>query len=91
MFLNETEQPLSESELRQLWQTVAEGLLAPDGNPPAIEQAQQTWCVDLLMRGISLTDLRLLTGWEAARLQPYAARTKEKTALEQAIRLDQKA
>jgi AcrR family transcriptional regulator len=91
MFLNQAEQPLAESELRQLWQIVAEGLLAPDGNPPAIEQAQQTWCIDLLMRGVSLTDLRLLTGWNAARLQPYAARAGEKAALEQVIRLDQKA
>jgi len=91
MFLNQAEQPLAESELRQLWQIVAEVLLAPDGNPPAIEQAQQTWCIDLLMRGVSLTDLRLLTGWNAARLQPYAARAGEKAALEQVIRLDQKA
>lgn len=91
MFLTQAGQPLLELELRQLWQRLTEDLMAPDGRPPTIEQTQQTWCVDLLMRGISLTDLRLLTGWDAAQLQPYAAKAREKTALEQAIRLDQKA
>lgn len=91
MFLNQSGQPLSESELLQVWRAISKDLLTPDGQPPAIGQTQQTWCVEMLMRGMILADLRLLTGWDAVRLQPYADRAREKAALEQAIRLDQKA
>lgn len=91
MFLNPSGQPLSERELLQLWQSFTDGLLTPDGQPPAIAQTQQTWCVELLMRGMSLANMRLLTGWNTATLQPYVDRAREKAALEQALRLDQKA
>jgi hypothetical protein len=91
MFLNQAEQPLSEGNLLQQWQTISEGFLTPDGQEPAIGQTQQTWCVELLMRGMTLADLQILTGWDATRLQLYATRAREKAALEQAIRLDQKA
>ncbi|MBW4692415.1 MAG: TetR/AcrR family transcriptional regulator [Lyngbya sp. HA4199-MV5] len=91
MFLNPSGQTLSESDLLQLWQAIVDGLLTPDGQPPTIAQAQQTWCVELLMRGMTLANLRLLTGWDAAKLQPYVDRAREKAALEQALRLDQKA
>ncbi|MBW4472456.1 MAG: TetR/AcrR family transcriptional regulator [Stenomitos rutilans HA7619-LM2] len=90
-FLNPSEQPLAERELLQLWHSLTDGLLTPDGQPPVIEQTQQTWCVELLMRGMSLANMRLLTGWDVARLQPYVDRAKEKAALEQALRLDHKA
>ncbi|PSB25877.1 TetR family transcriptional regulator [Stenomitos frigidus] len=91
MFLNQSGQPLSAAELQQQWQVISDGILTLSGQPPAIEQTQQTWCVEMLMRGMTLADLRLLIGWDAARLQPYADRAREKAALEQAIRLDQKA
>ncbi|SRR5579883_495105 len=91
MFLSKAGQPMTESDVRQFWQVMVDGLLTPEGQPPAIEQAQQTWCVELLMRGMNLTDLCILTGWDAARLQPYVDRAREKAALAQAIRLDQKA
>lgn len=91
MFLHPTGHPLSESELIELWQSLTDSLRTPDGHPPIIEQTQQTWCVEMLMRGMTLANLRLLTGWDAAKLQPYVDRAKEKAALEQALRLDQKA
>ncbi len=90
MFLNETGQAISESELQTRWQTWSQGLLAPQGQPPVIAQAQQTWRVEMLMRGISLENLSILTGCDRAQLQPYARRAKEKAALEQATRLDHK-
>ncbi|KGF71758.1 TetR family transcriptional regulator [Neosynechococcus sphagnicola sy1] len=90
LFLNEAGQPLSEIELLQQWQAVTEGYLTPAGHAPRIEQAQQTWCVEMLMRGIALEDLCILSGWDAKQLQPYASRAREKIALEQALRLDQK-
>ncbi|NJR63965.1 MAG: TetR/AcrR family transcriptional regulator [Cyanobacteria bacterium CRU_2_1] len=91
LFLNPSGEPLSEVELRQQWQEWTEGLQTPEGQPLAIEQAQQTWCVDMLIRGMSLESLSILVGWDAAKLQPYAKRAREKVALDDAMRLDQKA
>lgn len=90
LFLNEAGVPISESEIHLRWQESTEELLTPEGQPPAIEQAQQTWCVEMLMKGMELEDLSILTGWNSIKLQPYARRAREKLALEQAIRLDQK-
>ncbi|MBD2728608.1 TetR family transcriptional regulator [Nostoc sp. FACHB-892] len=90
MFLNEIGKPLSESELETRWQVWSEGLLTPQGQTPAIAQAQQTWRVEMLMRGISLENLIILTGCDRMQLQPYARRAREKAALEQATRLDHK-
>ncbi|MBN3950051.1 MAG: TetR family transcriptional regulator [Nostoc sp. NMS7] len=90
MFLNETGKPLSESELETRWQVWSEGLLTPQGQRPAIVQAQQTWRVEMLMRGISLENLSIFTSCDRTQLQPYARRAREKAALEQATRLDHK-
>lgn len=87
LFLNDVGLPISEREIRDRWQVLAEGLLSPEGLP-VIEQAQQTWCVEMLMKGMNLEDLSILTGWNLTKLQSYAQRAKEKLALEQAIRLD---
>jgi site-specific recombinase XerD len=91
MFVNEEGQPFSEEELRASWQTFTSGLLTPEGQPLFVEQAQQTWCVEMLMKGIDLEDLSILSGWDTTQLQPYARRAREKLALERAFRLDQKA
>ncbi|WP_414565712.1 MULTISPECIES: TetR family transcriptional regulator [unclassified Anabaena] len=90
MFVNEVGNFISESELLQHWEVWTEGLLTPQGIPPAIAQAQHTWCVEMLMRGMSLENLGILTGGERIQLQAYAKRAKEKAALEQATRLDHK-
>jgi AcrR family transcriptional regulator len=91
MFVNDTGQAMSEEELRAFWQTFTSGLLTPEGQPLFVEQAQQTWCVEMLMKGIDLEDLSILSGWDTTELQPYARRSREKAALERALRLDQKA
>jgi AcrR family transcriptional regulator/site-specific recombinase XerD len=90
LFLNDAGMPISEEEIQLRWQELTEGLLTPKGQPPAIEQAQQTWCVEMLMKGMNLEDLSILIGWNLTQLQPYARRAREKLALEQAIRLDHK-
>lgn len=90
MFINDTGQPLSEEELRGLWETFTSGLFTPDSQPISLEQARQTWCVEMLMRGIDLEDLSILSGWDSTQLQPYVSRAREKAALERALRLDQK-
>ena len=77
-------------EIQSCWQTCTQGLLNPEGTPIAIAQAQQTWGVEMLVKGVSLEDLSLFTGLSVEDLKPYAHRAREKLALEQAIRLDQK-
>ncbi|MEH2291113.1 TetR family transcriptional regulator [Nostoc sp.] len=90
MFLNETNTPMSESELQVRWQAWSEALLTPQGQTPAIAQAQQTWRVEMLMRGITLENLSIFTACDRTQLQLYVRRAKEKAALEQATRLDHK-
>ncbi|NJM76034.1 MAG: TetR/AcrR family transcriptional regulator [Acaryochloridaceae cyanobacterium RU_4_10] len=90
LFLNAEDQPLSIAELGERWQSWTEGCVTPSGKIPSIEQAQQTWCIDMLLRGMSLENLSILTGLDLIQLQPYAQRAKERTAIAQATRLDQK-
>ncbi len=90
LFLNDRDQPISQDDIQSYWQRWTEGLLTPKGTPPAIAQTQQTWCIDMLSRGMSLANLSLLTGMDLVQLQAYARRAKEKAALDQATRLDQK-
>jgi AcrR family transcriptional regulator/site-specific recombinase XerD len=88
LFVNEAGEPMSESEFRTAWQGFTSGLLTPNGQPLLVEQARQTWCVEMLMRGIDLEDLSILSGWDSNQLQPYARRAREKAALERALKLD---
>ncbi|WP_414583236.1 TetR family transcriptional regulator [Scytonema sp. PCC 10023] len=90
LFLNDDGMPISEVEIQHRWQILTEGLLTPEGQQPVIEQAQQTWCVEMLMKGMNLEDMSIITGWNITKLQPYARRAREKSVLEQAIRLDHK-
>jgi AcrR family transcriptional regulator len=90
LFLSDAGQPISEGELRAAWQKFTSGLLTPEGQPLFVEQARQTWCVEMLIKGIDLEDLSILSGWDTTQLQPYARRAREKAALERAVRLDQK-
>jgi AcrR family transcriptional regulator len=88
LFVNEAGEPMSESEFRMAWQGFTSGLLTPNGQPLLVEQARQTWCVEMLMRGIDLEDLSILSGWDSNELQPYVQRAREKAAIERALKLD---
>ncbi|MEO0538146.1 MAG: TetR/AcrR family transcriptional regulator [Cyanobacteria bacterium P01_A01_bin.123] len=90
MFLGDGEEPLTADELQQRWQGWGSGLVTPQSNPPELMQAQHTWRVEMLMRGMSLENLSILTGRSLEALQPYAERAKQKAALEQATQLDRK-
>ena len=90
MFVNDAGERMLEEELRASWQAFTSGLLTPEGQPLLMEQARQTWCVEMLMKGIDLEDLSILSGWDSTQLQPYAQRSREKAALEKALRLDHK-
>ncbi|MEO1620989.1 MAG: TetR family transcriptional regulator [Cyanobacteria bacterium J06632_3] len=82
--------PLSTEALHALWQAIAEDAITATGEPPMPFQARQTWCIELLMKGISLENLSILSGLSLSALAPYEKRAKEKAALEQAISIDQK-
>lgn len=90
LFINDRTQQMSEAELSATWQELTSGLLTPEGEPLLIEQARQTWCVEMLIRGMSVEDLSILSGWDTRQLQPYAQRAREKVALARALRLDQR-
>jgi AcrR family transcriptional regulator len=88
LFINSEGTALNEADLRQLWQQSIGELLAPMGAPPTIEQTQATWCVETIVRGLSIEAMAVLTGWETARLEPYVQRAKELTVLAQAFAVD---
>ncbi len=73
-----------------LWNSVAAGMITMTGEPATPFQARQTWCIELLMKGMSLENLSILSGMSLLELEPYARRAKEKAALEQALAIDQK-
>ena len=74
--------------LLALWGAIAARIVTVTGPTPF--QARQTWCIELLLKGMSLENLSILSGISLAELEPYADRAKEKTALEQALAIDQK-
>ena len=90
IFINEAGEALDRGELLTLWQNLTADLLTPQGQTPSIEQAQQTWCVEMLMRGIELEDLSILSGLDIEHLRFYAQRARNKAAVEAATRLDRK-
>jgi AcrR family transcriptional regulator len=90
LFVDGSGGPIGAADIMTRWQVWTQGCLATNGQPPTLDQAQQTWCVEMLMRGISLENLQILTQWTLEQLRPYAQRAREKVALEQALRLDQK-
>lgn len=86
LFINEADNPLTAEAIAERWQACSRKF----GSNLIIEQAQQTWRVDMLVRGMSIENLSLLTGANAMELAPYVARAKVKMALDQAVQLDQK-
>ncbi|MEO0835083.1 MAG: tyrosine-type recombinase/integrase, partial [Cyanobacteria bacterium J06642_3] len=91
VFINDAGNPISSDELQIIWHNLTADLLTPQGEPPKIEQARQTWCVEMLMRGMELEDLSILSGMSVKDLQQYAQRARNKAALESAASLDKKA
>ena len=87
LFINPNGTALTEADLRQLWQQSIGEIIAPTGLP-TIAQAQATWCVEMIMRGLSIEAMQVLTGWETTQLEPYARRAQELTILAQAFNVD---
>ena len=89
LFVTESGAPLSLQDLHSRWEQWWQGIDVGTPLPKPI-QAQQTWCVEMLMRGMSLENLSLLAGCEVTELQPYAQRGREKSAIAAATQLDKK-
>jgi AcrR family transcriptional regulator len=90
MFINDKGLPMSELEIQEHWRKWTNKMYTPQSQKPVIIQAQHTWRVEMLMRGVNLENLIILTGCTHNQIQPYAYRAKEKSAIEEATRLDQK-
>ena len=90
VFINDASDAISVAELYSIWQELTAELLTPQGETPTIAQARQTWCVEMLMKGIDLEDLSILSGMEIEQLRLYAQRARNKSALEAAAQLDRK-
>ncbi|MGL5832329.1 MAG: TetR family transcriptional regulator [Waterburya sp.] len=90
IFLDDAHEAITAVGLQTMWQKLTTDLLTPQGKRPTIEQARQTWCIEMLIRGIALEDLSIISGIETKHLQKYAQRARNKAALEAAARLDQK-
>jgi AcrR family transcriptional regulator len=88
LFIGADSTRLTEIDLRHQWQQLTSELLTPTGQPPAIEQTQSTWCVEMLVRGLTIETMQLLTGREPGHLEYYLRRATEQIALAQAVSLD---
>jgi AcrR family transcriptional regulator len=90
IFINDASDAISAAEVQTMWRNLTSDLLTPQGESPGINQARQTWCVEMFMRGMEIEDLSLLSGIDIEHLQQYAQRARNKAALESAARLDKK-
>jgi AcrR family transcriptional regulator len=88
LFVNNQGRPFSIADINHCWLAWVTALgLAPTLTPL---QAKQTWCVEMLVRGMDVVNLSLLSGWTTTQLQPLVRRAQAKVALNQARALDQK-
>lgn len=91
LFINDTGAPMTLDDIQQHWDQWWQGMDMDVGTePPKPIQARQTWCVEMLMRGMNLDNLSILTGCDVASLEPYAQRAREKSAIAAATQLDRK-
>jgi AcrR family transcriptional regulator len=81
MFLSDSLQPLSTSELEHLWQGWQTSQIA-------IEQTQHTWRIEMLMRGIDQESFQIISGLTLREIAFYELKVKEYLALNRAIALD---
>ncbi|MBD2111224.1 MULTISPECIES: TetR/AcrR family transcriptional regulator [Cyanophyceae] len=89
MFLGPDDQPITPLRVRQLWAEVTTGIMSPTGEPIGVEQARATWCVEMLLRGLNRQELSLLSGLSVEQLDPLVQKAQARSALAQALRLDQ--
>ena len=89
MFITATATPLSLTDLQHHWDQWCQDSNGW-GPAPQLHHAHRTWCVEMLMRGMSLENLSILAGCEVSDLSIYAQRAREKAAISAATDLDRK-
>lgn len=90
VFVDSAGEPLGIAGIGELWKAIVSDAEAANGASIEIFHARQTWCIELLMKGMSLENLSILSGLSLQDLAIYARRAREKAALEQALAIDQK-
>jgi AcrR family transcriptional regulator len=88
MFVGSDLQFLSLEHLHQQWHEWTQAGRRLDNKPVEINQARQTWGVEMLMRGMDVENFRIISGLKPVEIPLYQQRVKEKTAINQAIALD---
>jgi AcrR family transcriptional regulator len=88
MFVGSDLQLLSLEHLQHQWHEWTQAGRRLDHKPLEIDQARQTWGVEMLMRGMDVENFRIISGLKPMEIQIYQQRVKEKTAINQAIALD---
>jgi AcrR family transcriptional regulator len=88
MFVGSDLQVLSLEHMQQQWSQWTQAGRRLDNKPMEINQARQTWGVEMLMRGMDVENFRIISGLKPTEIQLYQQRVKEKTAINQAIALD---
>jgi AcrR family transcriptional regulator len=91
LFLSTNGEPLTEADLRQQWLQLMSEAMSPMDKLPEIDRTSATWCVEMLMRGLTLDAMQMLSGLSPSQLEPYIQRAKEQTVLLQAFNLDKTA
>jgi AcrR family transcriptional regulator len=81
-------QSLSLQEIQKLWDLWTEKYCNFDGSPLAIEQTRNTWCIEMLARGIDADSFCIISGINPKELQAYQVCLNQKLAIEKAIALD---
>ncbi|WOD41554.1 TetR/AcrR family transcriptional regulator [Nodosilinea sp. E11] len=89
LFLGPDDQPITPLRVRQLWAEVTADIVSPLGAPLTLDQARATWCVELLLKGLNRQELSLLSGLPVEALNPLVQKAQARSALAQALRLDQ--
>jgi len=88
MFLSGDLQPLSLTEIEQMWTGWTETSSNPDGTPLTLMQARHTWCIEMLARGMDADSFCIISGIKPKELKAYQTRLNEKLAIDKAIALD---
>jgi AcrR family transcriptional regulator len=87
LFLSSDRKSLSFAEIAQLWErwTQPQNI---DGTSLTIDQARDTWCIEMLGRGIDADSFCIISGIKAQELPAYQTRLNQKLAIDKAIALD---
>jgi AcrR family transcriptional regulator len=88
LFIGTDGAALTEADLRQQWLQLMNVAMSPTDELPEIDRTPATWCVEMLMRGLTVEAIQILSGYSLDELEPYVRRAKEQTILLQAFNLD---